>query len=260
MATTLRAYGDFEFVDPTNSEMYEVRGNQLTLSSELDTEDILAFPTGGSAAELQILETITNSTTWTASVQTGSVQKDTFQLIFRRRFLTPGGALSLPFKDTVAVPAAPGPYTVDVTGKGYTEDETVYAKALSTDAGGGGDTRLTQINNADVGTIAAGQIAVSSTTLTFEAAQAGQTVVVTGFRSQTPTSMLGGTNTNDAIGTLSFYGILQPTTLSAPLKIYVPSLSFTEGVEFASDGDNVTFGLTAATPAGYGSLPFAIWE
>ncbi len=256
--TTLRAYGDLEFIDVTNQEMYELRGNQLSMTSELDTEDLLAFPGGGTASELQTFDTIVNSTTWTFSAQTANVQKDTLQLIFRKRFATTGlSPIQLPFRDVVQVPAAPGPYTVTVSG--YTTDETVYAKALSTAANGGGDVRLTQIDNANAGTIASGEIAVDSTTLTFHSAQAGATVVVTGLRSQTPNSQLGGTNTNDDLGTLSFYGLMKPKTLASPLKLYIPSLSFTEGVDFASDGDSVTFGLNAQTVAPY-TTPFVIWD
>ena len=257
MATTLRSFGDLTVIDAVNAEMYEIRGNVLSMTSELDTEDILAFPSGG-ASELQTRETVVNSTTWTFSLTTGSIQKDTLQLVFRKKFVTSGlSALELPCKDIVNVPASPGPYVAPITG--YSEDDVVYAKTLSTAKGGGGDVKLTQIANGSVGSIASGQIAISDTQATFHEDQAGQTVAISGFRSQTPNSMLSGTNTNDEIGTLSFYGIFKPVASAAVLNLYVPVLNFTEGTDFASDADDLTLGLTAGTKAGYNG-PLVIWD
>ncbi|MEM6432378.1 MAG: hypothetical protein AAF773_00755 [Cyanobacteria bacterium P01_D01_bin.115] len=255
MATNFRAFGDFTVSDPTNGELYEIRGNTLNFSSELDTEDILAFPTGGTS-ELQIFDTVLNSTTWTLTLTTGNVQKDTLQLVFRKRFVTPGAALSLPFKQIVTVPASPGPYTVTVAG--FTEDEDVMAKVLRSGTNSGGDLRLERIANADAGTITSGQFAVDATTLTFHSDQAGATVAIHGFRDNTPSESLGGANTSDELGTLRFFGLMKPKVLATPLNLYVPSLAFTEGTEFATDQDDLTLGLTANTVAPY-TNPFVIW-
>jgi hypothetical protein len=251
MATTLRTYGKLTLWDDTANKLYNVRANLVGMSSERDTEDILYFP-DGAVNTLQILETITNSITWTFNVSTGSIQEDTFELIFNQQWNTSPSALLLPKHVTGTVPATP----FQVAVSGLTTDQDVHLTFTSTASGGGGDVQVERV--AASGSPSAGQFTVDTDTLEFNTADVGKTYVATYLESTTPSKLIGGTTAANPVGTLSFFGVLKPSASAAAKNIYIPSLSFSEGVEFSSDADNLELTMTMATPSGWG-MPLAIW-
>lgn len=253
MATTLRTYGKLTLWDATAKKLYNFRGNLLGMSSERDTEDILYFP-DATENTLQTLETITNSTTWTLTGSSGSIQEDTFELIFNQQWYTAADtAMLLPKHITGTVPAAP--HTVTVSG--LTEDQEVYLTFTSTATGGGGDVQGERVAAA-TGAAATGEFDVTANTLTFDSVDEGKTYVAAYLESTTPTKVIGGTSAANPVGTLSFFGVLKPSASAAAKNIYIPALSFSEGVEFSSDADNLELTMTMATPSGWG-MPLAIW-
>ena len=254
MATTLRLFGKLTYWDEVSKKVYPFRGSAINATSEKDTEDILYFP-DGDAGTLTILETVENSETWTLTGTTGSVQELSLEWIFGEQWNTDPGSMTVIEHLSGTVPAAPHEITVT----GATADQEAYLVLTSTAAGGGGDKPMTRVATA-TGADATGEFDVSSDTITFDSSDEGKTYSGIIKLTKTPAKAMGGTLASNPVGTLSFYGVMRPSTspVSSTINTWWGSLSSSDGVEFASDGDSVELALTAATPTTW-TKPYLHW-
>lgn len=215
------------------------------------SEELIARGFGFDEAPLQDLDSAENSNSWTLTLSQESVDNLDLQQILDIREDTV--SLALPVVKKVAIPAAPGPYTVTETG--LTVDQDVVATILSDT----GPLYLERI--ASAGTVASGQFEVTANTLTFHADQAEESAVIMYLAAAASTLMIGGTTPAASYGEMSFYGILKGTRIRK--KFYAPRIKRSAASEKTL---GVSGQVTAAemaykvlTPSGW-PAPFAIWN
>ncbi len=158
---------------------------------------------------------------------------------------------SIPDDVKVTVPAT-GPYTVTVAALAAADQDCVGVVLSDT-----GPRYLQRVLS--TATPGNGQFKVgASGVVTFNAAQAGQTVVLSYFTTLTG-QYIGGTAPRKQYGNLSFTGKITGTRGS--WRIYIPSLRRSTGVNLAITGQvaPTTLEYLCQVPSGY-SLPFAIWK
>lgn len=158
-------------------------------------------------------------------------------------------SIQLPGSQTkLTVPSA-SPYTVTING--LTVDQEFYATVAS-------DTNpvyLTQITGATA--IAPGSFKVTANTVTFDAAQAGQTIAAYYLETKTSTVITGGTAAPASFGYCAFKGIIKGTR--ATRHVWFPRVAYTGDFEQSfGDKSEVSLEYDILTPAGWGQ-PYAFW-
>lgn len=253
MALTVQGFGAFYLRDKTSGELTPLRPNAFTITQDITTETILAYPDSGTNT-LQTLESITTESTYTLAVETGSFQDMTFPLIFNQRAAVTSNVVTM-VQAVVAVPAV-STFTVTVTG--LTEDQDVQATLLRTASPG--DAYLSQIDAADVGTIVAGQFAVTANTLTFHSSAASASVSIAYEKTEASLSIIGGPAAVDPfIDGLEFFGKARVKASASTWNFWTRNLSKTEGVSFGSDVDNLPLTFSMGTYTGW-NTPFLLYK
>jgi hypothetical protein len=253
MALTIQGFGAFYLRDVANGELTPLRPNAFTISQDITTETILAYPDSGTNT-LQTLETVTTETTYTLNVETGSFQDMTFPLLFNQKASTESNVVTL--KQAVVNVPAVSTFTVTVTG--LTEDQVVQATLLRTSSPG--DLYLTQIDAADVGTIAAGEFAVTANTLTFHSSAASASVSIAYEVTEASLSIIGGpAAVTPFIDGLEFFGKARVKASADTWNFWTRNLSKTEGIEFSSDSDSLPLSFSMGTYSGW-NTPFLLYK
>ena len=236
-------FGKFSFVDPSagNETLWVSRILSAEFSEEITSENSQAYPSF-STGPLENVDTVTTERTVTLTVEIESVDKMDWSLILNRYQNT--GNITVPEFVSVTVPSA-APYTVAVTG--LTLDQVVYATAISTL--GDGNTELTQIDTADVATIAAGEYAVAADEITFDAAQAGATVGIYYDVAKTAFAHYGGATQNE-LGNLRFTMGVESTRQNNTLIFSFANVRRSSGVAISTGTDAFSLEYQALLPAG----------
>ena len=204
-------------------KVYVGRLNVFQLTNEIETKEATAWPFGGGA--LQVVDSVKSTETWTLKVGMSSFDKVDLSLIMDE-YIQTTASISLPTAAQGTVPAT-STYTITVTS--LTVDQSVQVAVIS-------DTNpqiLTQIDNADVGTIVAGEFAVSANTITFHSAQAGAVVVYRYMKSYTNVETIGAGATGTEWGQLGFSGILIGPRFPTGTKLYLPKVTRKSGFDLA---------------------------
>lgn len=145
------------------------------------------------------------------------------------------------------------PYTITDTGISATNVSVVITKSGTWGQAGQALT---------VGGTGAGTVAVSSTTLTFNAAQAGASVAYLAYASSTFNAQdYGGPTGGKTWGKFEFWGTIFIPSLTSGTKIYIPEASISEDPTITIDDGvptvEVVCGMT--TPSGW-DKPFRIFN
>lgn len=251
MALTVKGFGSFLLQDPVNNEVYALRPNAFTITEEIETEEILAYPNSG-VGTLTPITTITTSTTYTLNIESGWFSDQTYSLLFNQRESTETNVPVL--RQTVElIPAAPGPYTVTITG--LTLDQTTVRATLIDNTLG--DTYMTRVADTP-GPAATGEFSVAVDTVEFNSADAGKTVMITYEETEASIPIIGGPATIAPIGTIQFFGKAQTSSSTVIKNIWCKEIIKTEGFEFGTDVDNLTFSFGLNTPSDW-NLPFMLY-
>jgi hypothetical protein len=248
MALTISGFGSFLFRDATNNEITAMRPNAFTLSREVTSEDILYYPNSG-VNTLQTLTTVTTETTWTLSVESGWFSDQMLPFLFDQRFESATSRTVL--KSQVStIPTTP----FQVTISGLTADQTNVRCTLIDNVNG--DTYMTRVATA-TGAGATGEFDVASDTITFDTSDAGKSVLIT-YEVAESVAGIGGAATIAPLGTIEFAGKVKASNSTTTYGIWLKEVTLSEGLEFGSDVDNLTYQFTAATPTDW-QLPFFLY-
>ena len=253
MARTLEGFGGFVLRDPTNDEAYAIRPNAFTITQEITSENILAYPTAG-VNTLQTLTTVTTETTYTLSIDSGWLAEESLPFLFNQRPST--GDITVLRQEVVTVPAAGA--TQEVTVTGLTADQDIQATIISNSDG---DTYMTQVDTA-TGAAATGEFDVSADTISFASVEsdAGKSVLITYTAAETGLTYIGGPATIATQGTIEFFGKVAFSDAPSDIwSLWCKEVVKNDGFEFGSDTDNSTFAYSLNTPADW-NLPFLLYK
>lgn len=233
--------GRFGFIDTAGKILYVSRIFGATVSEESTDETSQAYPSFDTGP-LQDVDVISTERNVSLTIQIESIDTMDWVLILNRNLNTAN--IVVPEFKSVTVPAT-APYTVTETG--LTVDQTVFATVATSVAPG--NLSLTQIDFADVSAIGAGEFAVSGNTLTFAAAQAGQTVGIAYDVTKTAQAHFGGATFNQ-LGNLVFTMAIRSTRQSAPLIFTFREIRREGGISISAGTDPYELTYRALLPAG----------
>jgi hypothetical protein len=233
--------GQFAFVDPAGQILWVSRVFGATFAEESTDETAQAYPSFDTGP-LQDVDVISTERTVTLTIQIESIDTMDWSLILNRGLNTAN--ITVPMFRSVTVPAT-GPYEVAVTG--LTADQTVYATVAQSAAPG--NLALTQIDVADVATIAPREFAVGADEITFDEAQAGATVGIFYDELLTAQEHFGGATANP-LGNLRFIMAIRSTRQSTPLIFSFKEIRREGGISISAGTDPYELTYRALLPAG----------
>lgn len=166
------------------------------------------------------------------------------------QFPRSASAVTIPTLKYGTVPAA-APYTITDAGISASNVSVVITKS-----GAWGQAGQSLV----VGGSGSGSVAVASTTLTFNAAQAGASVAYLAYASSSYSAQdYGGPTGGAAWGSFEFWGTIFIPTLTSGTKIYIPEASISEDPTITIDDGVPTVEVVCGmnTPTGW-DKPFRI--
>ena len=229
-----------------------VRISEVNIAQEETTETTQAYPESD-VGILQDSDTISSTSTWTITLNSQSLDYGDLDLVFNQTKGT-AASVSYPVYKTGTIPSTS---TYTITEAGLTADQVMEATILDST---NGNSRLTQIANAGVGSIATGQHAVGSAVITFHSGQAGQTVAYF-YKKSASLAYRGGTNAIATLGEVELFFRMKSTRQATAKRTYLwfPRIKKDGGVELGSATDTITLTYRALLPSGW-NLPYMEWE
>lgn len=233
--------GQFAFVDTLGQKLWVSRVFGATMAEEVTDETSQAYPSFATGP-LQDVDVVSTERTVTLTIQIESIDTMDWGLILNRNTNT--GNITVPEFKSVTVPAT-APYTATVSG--LLEDQLVYATMARSAAPG--NLSLTQIDAADILTVAAGEFVVTADTLTFNAAQAGEVIGIFYDVAKTAFAHFGGATSNP-LGNLRFLMAIKSTRQSTPLFLNFKEIRREGGISLSASTDPYELTYRALLPAG----------
>jgi hypothetical protein len=230
---------------------YPERLSGFNLSSSTSEEDVLTYPTSGVNIK-QRYKKVQTDKTWELTATSNVLRDADVPVIFQQQAATISSIVLPVFGISRTVPATSA-YTVTVTG--LTEDQVLSVTVESTTTD---DLPLTQIDAADVSTIASGEFAVTANTVTFHSAQAEANVLIAYDKTQTSISVIGATSALDPVADQEFLGKFK-TESTGVWSIWIPNCQRSGETTFDSEIDAIENVWSVNLPSGW-NLPFAVWK
>jgi hypothetical protein len=198
---------------------------------------------------VQKLDSAVQSEDWTLKLTQESFDKLDLQLILDQREATIA-SIQLPGETTNVTVPSTAPYTVTVNG--LTADQNVKSTVVSDTA----PLYLNQVTGS--ATVTAGTFKVTANTITFDAAQAKETVALYYLETKTNIEIVGATAAPASYGYCAFKGIVKGSRTTQ--HVWFPRVAYTRDFEQAyGDKSEVSLEYDVLTPAAWGQ-PFAFWD
>lgn len=231
-----------------NSVLHVFRPTGFTLATEATFISADGFPY--QVGPIQIVDSAVAKEVTKLTIPQASIDNLDLQIMADAQYNTISN-FTIPDDVLVTVPSS-GPYTVTVSAL-TTADQDCVAVVQNDTA----PQYLTRVLS--TGTPGPGQFKVgSSGVVTFNAAQAGQNVVLSYFKQQTG-QYIGGTAPRTQYGTLSFSGKIKGTR--GTWRIWIPSLRRTTGLNLSVTGQVQPTSLEYLCQVKSGfSLPYVMWK
>lgn len=217
----------------TDGKLFLGRPNQITVQSDLQSNTIQGYPFANPSGLLQDVDSYATSETYTATMQTASVDIPELQRTLDQ-LTTTEATIVLP---EVKEYTANGTGVVTVTGLVANQQCGVFfqddqnAKVL------------TQVASAPT----ADQFSVTANTITLNAARANQKVVISAFKSFSTVQALGVQDV--PLGDLAFVGRLIGTRFATAPLMYIPRMTRISGINLG--GDNISTQYKCVLKAGF---------
>lgn len=235
------------------SQILYTRPSSVNIASAVEIIEARGFPIGDAASTIQILDSAIVSETFTLTLAQESSNNTDLQIALDAREQVVASGV-LPLTKVVTVPAI-GPFTVTLTElTSAAADQDISIVALDENS----PLPLTRVPAA--GTPTAGQFTSGAAKLlTFNAAQAGKSVLVYFFETRTAFKQIGGAALRRQLGNLEFFGILKSTRWTK--RVWAPSVSRVSGSSLGVTGSVEANSLEYRinTPTGY-NFPFLMWD
>lgn len=251
--TTAIGWGDFTR-RLSDNRLNVVRAGAITLNRSREEEPVDVFPTG-STGPLQTLFNRTTTETWTLTLDSPNIQDTTLPILLDQEIFT---------GENVEIVVQPAPYTIPSTSPytvavpGLVDDQPVSATILRAIVAPG-DEYLEQIDIGDVGDIDPGQFAVGDDELTFDEAQAGQTVLINYRTTEASLDIIGGPSPRSGIGSFEVYAKMELLAGNSIWNFWAPNAQIQGDLEFGSDQDTISSEYSLGEVPGW-SYPWMMWQ
>lgn len=237
-----------EGTDNINSILHIFKPTSFSFASEVT--EITSEGFSYDVNPIQILDSAISREEFTLTIPQTSTDNLDLQMFVDQREATIT-SISIPTDEKITVPST-GPYTVTVAGLAGTADQDVVAVVLSDT----GPKYLKRVLSS--ATPAAGEFEINITDeITFNAAQAGATVVIWYNKTETSLVAIGGTAPRSQYGVMSFSAVIEGPRVKK--QLFIPRLSRTSGASLgvAADATETSLTYKATTPSGW-SVPFLL--